>query len=390
MDKKISFPLDGISLQHAGELLIDFTPTLSERKICGKTYIRCLEDFCFAYTYGSHFAHTGKFPEIEGRKPGRELCDKFFEKFEELDDKGYPNVEAFLNDVEKLRYLSDDMMFAYKAFKSSPVFYRDWIVREATAHLGADSTIFKDVYPPNLYIFKKTPPYLKAREFQHLIPDEFIKEMSKTILATGKYSTVHPNAIKEFVSRSYLTHQVLFWWYNNLVRKKDKNYYIQMPHITRLLLRSTVQANSKEKMYNILQEVLVRPSLMDALLISTDRYNLADNLKKISNDPPYPKLRDRIKNIFEEMDEKKGERGVQTLIKEINNYSRSRSIIDIIENFFFSIPTPTWIPSPGLTVDSALFFPHKFALRKIIKQYKAPEYYLHLSRIFKELDINSF
>ena len=69
MENQLSFPMDGITLQHAGELLFDTPVTIEERNNCHETYIRSLEDFCFAYMYGEKFSHTKKFPKIQDYEP---------------------------------------------------------------------------------------------------------------------------------------------------------------------------------------------------------------------------------------------------------------------------------------------------------------------------------
>jgi hypothetical protein len=48
MKTKLSFPLDGITLQHVGELLFNIPDTFEERTTCAETYLHCLENFCFA------------------------------------------------------------------------------------------------------------------------------------------------------------------------------------------------------------------------------------------------------------------------------------------------------------------------------------------------------
>jgi len=137
-----------------------------------------------------------------------------------------------------------------------------------------------------------------------------------------------------------------------------------------------------------LKDVLLRPALYDALKKSTDRDNLIYHIKEQFDTPPYPVLRGRIADIFDELDQKEGDKRIKSILKEINRYLNSKSIFDFLEDISFSIPTPFGIPAPEIKIPLGLFMPSKSAFRRIVKQFNNDDYNIRLTKIFREFDLD--
>jgi hypothetical protein len=383
MENLATFALEGITLQHAGELLFETPITIKERTKCPQTYLRSLEDFCFAYLYGS-FSHTGKLPTIDIYEPGKMLIDRFSENFVKLDDNNHAKVKAFLKDQEIVYQLSIDMKNGFYAYQVNPKFWEEWITRESKAYLGSDSSLYEDLPQTRLYKYAKKPAYLKSKLLQDLIPKEFFQNLIPIVKKTIKDNKIKEKAIKEFISRCFLTHQTIYWWYNHLIEQNNPNF-IQVPHITRSLVRSVIYENRNIEYIRLIKNILVRPALYEATKpVIKNRSDLIDSLKMLRVDKSFENMRDRLKTISNEIDNKNATKRIEKLLTDIRKISKT----DILENVDLTFKYKYSKGEIVLKTDLnplRLLVPQRLAFRKIIKSYDEKKYFQKLKLIFPEL-----
>jgi hypothetical protein len=77
--------LDGITIQHAGELLLDVATTADVRRNNATTYIRSAEDLAFALVYFDHLVISDRrMAWQQGQSPGDALLARFPDLVKEI------------------------------------------------------------------------------------------------------------------------------------------------------------------------------------------------------------------------------------------------------------------------------------------------------------------
>jgi hypothetical protein len=230
--------MDGITLQHVGELLGDAGSTKLIRPTCIMTYRRCIEEFVFALSFADSIVVPRHFPRVGDDQPAQQLVEESsLSNFFEPTDRQWPLdtlADPFDNDRfrTQLQARLDELKIGLKHR-----YFRDWIVREALTSLGNDQSLAMTI-PPGDYIFSRQPAYRKCRDLQDKIPPEFIKRLRAFFDDTELIGEIFIEnnaskpAMNEFLSRNILTH-VANGLQNEWQYRGEGTQSIYMPHITR-------------------------------------------------------------------------------------------------------------------------------------------------------------
>jgi hypothetical protein len=334
--KEFTIVLDGITVQHAGELLFDTQVTSTHRANCKETYIRCLEDFAFATAYGSRFAVSGSLPQVGDESPGLILINEYQNKLTTINTDYRVSPEAVLSWKEFQKRLTSDLPALGYAYQRQHMFWDQFIVREAESYLGNHESLYLDADDLEILVFAKRPVYLSDRYLQNLIPQSFISSMVRAISVQLPVAGIKPSALSEFVSRASFTHIAIFWWYEIAAAAPLLENGIRLPHITRSLLRSVQKENDQKELLGNTMAMLSRHALFDAVAEAKDREEVIDRLHVLPSIEPYPAIRQLLDTLFgvirNEKNEIKREKAINSIHKDIRKLTiEKRGNIDNID-----------------------------------------------------------
>jgi hypothetical protein len=295
MSLNLKLQMDGITLQHAGELLTAANSTRSIHPTCFATYKRCLEDFAFAVAFGDTVTVPKSFPRVQDDEPASLLVhDPRIKQFIEPlgPANSHTTADAF-SDRKFKSQLSSRLREIRSGIKDR--YYEDWITREVIISFGGDESLAKTI-DPDLYRFSREPDYLCDRSLQDNIPPSFIEKL-KTFLRRAAPSSVQDilqpatdAAVTEFISRNILTHVTNGLRYEWTLTKRHGEPRIYLPHITRGL---APRASSD------IRDVVVVPVLADVLRSESvaDPSTFIDRLLFLRDTADYRELREYFKQF---------------------------------------------------------------------------------------------
>lgn len=320
MDKLVVV-LDGITVQHAGELLFGSAFSASRRWLGRDTYIRCLEDFAFAIVFGSEFSTSGSLPKVREDRPGFLVTTEFKDRYIEVDaDKSLP-VETMLMDYEFRESVSGALSYLEMAFRRQWRFWRDFVIREAIAHLGDHELLFQPSTQPDSFVFAKSPPYLVDRKLQEQISTNYTAELSNQLRKHLPVQRVAETALREFIARATLTHCVIDKWYEVTSADALESHGMRLPHITRSILGS-VRLDTQSEPLQPARTIITQHALAHALSVSATRENLIQYLKQMPYQKPFPMIRALFMELSQEMergqDKERKRKKTARIIDEIN------------------------------------------------------------------------
>ena len=319
--------LEGITLQHAGELLFPhLAPSLPDLRY-PKTLEKCLGDFVFCYLCTNSALVTDRLPSVgsEQKKPGEAILMRFRDFFHPL---GKPTdlPETLLNDPDSRKVIRGKLLFFGKAVDDSFDYFREWIQREAATSFGSDISVYDD--NARDYFYGKRPPYMYDPELQTVINDDTINRLADTVLTTLKtdprYATRTPTfrAAREFVSRSALTHYVIGYWYESVFSKLIEPQPVLLPHTTRAeLAKAAIHEISEASMPYVLAEVVMESrgsnpigSFLNCLgqLRQITRYQRMQGLFAQLLELPRSKQEKRVRLILNQIDQLRTEAKLPT------------------------------------------------------------------------------
>lgn len=295
--------LDGITAQHAGELLFDSEITTEQRRECRETYIRCLEDFSFAVLFGSKFSFSGSLPKVGQESPGLLLTDTFSPLFHKLDAPIKQTSEKLLDRSEYQAQIALDLECLDRALQTRKNLWKHWMIREAKSYLGDHSSLFKAATPSSEFEYGKDPKYLVRRELQDRIPAYFIDTLVKELRSQKDLPRVVEPALREFVSRNALTLMTIDLWCSLATTEAFGKDGIRVPHAIRSLVRQAQLQQQMDPHVRKARTLITKLALADAVCaedVST-REDLVTRLYTMRDEWPYPKIRELVHEFIVEI-----------------------------------------------------------------------------------------
>jgi len=174
-------------------------------------------------------------------------------------------------------------------------FFRDYMLREGTKHLGTDDRVFQDGINPDDYEFDVGRPYYQHRHLQDDLgsaTDLLVSFLPKTPQdSTDRYAT---NALREFATRNVLSLITIMWEGDEFARRTKAR---RAPHVLRALVdmkRSKDRGGTQQQ--EIVRDLVVEHALTTALgkMREKNRHNLVGILLNQRDDPPFKQIRDLL------------------------------------------------------------------------------------------------
>ena len=379
-----SVVLEGITIQHVGELLFDLDVTRNLRSICKDSYIQALEDFTFAVIFGDYFSVSEKLSQVGEDSPGEPILRRFKDFFvpvendstlkpEDIISSKYPGLRHRVK--EYLKILENALNLLIKQWEN-------WIIREAISYLGNDQSLWGND-PINFVFSKKPHPYFHDINLQSYIPINFINKLSKIVNNKANPDGIPIIAIKEFVTRSTLTHVTIMSWYERAVLKSKATSVTTLPFPTR---SSLISLKSKRIIVDRIKNIVVPYLLHKSLDGLTSREQYLNRLEDIRDTKTIKKIRDRLSISIEEL--KQGDnRAAKKLFDEINEHSRfmSGDKVDQVSLNQVTLKTKVFDISINL---NWVFNRNRYFIRRLIREYNEKVYLQtedRIKRVFPEL-----
>jgi DNA-binding winged helix-turn-helix (wHTH) protein len=288
--------MDGMIVNSVAELLQDDPETQFARRICRASYERSLEDFAFAVVYGSRIVTSKDFrPSITTPdQPGNEVAARLGEICErgiypeEVRDGRLLHHETYREkiraDIERLGRCVIDPGLQH--------FFRDYMFRESSKHLGNNSTLFQEDLSPDKYLFDVKRPYYQDRHLQAALgttaTDLLIRFLpSSPPDSTDRYAL---NALREFATRNVLS-LITIDWEGYVFTTQTKAW--RLPHIVRALVRHQSFSGALTMHQEMLREIVVQHALTTALQNTrrTRKETLVTVLLNQRDDFPFKQVR---------------------------------------------------------------------------------------------------
>ncbi len=390
---------DGITLQHAGELLLGATETEECRKQCSETYRRSLEDFVTVLFYGGRFATAAgaswaTFEEQEKREhPGLQLARRFEKHWLPLEKTNAPGLADHFGDAKFVGQVEHCIrQLEYAVDSESPRrWWYEFVAREANKYLGPSDTLAEPSLEPDQYRFDKE--YLREQKnadvrgrvtwLTRQVPEQFKSNMADHVSICSK-EWQHPAvrnasrpALEEFVAACTVTHLAIFVWYGFVEEHKCTPDMLWMPHVTRVSLGTATERDRLFAKYRFCIERV----LFEVLKRSKDRDDMLRNhLPGLRDEKRYSLARDRILELSLTAAGAPRDNACERLANEITNLARNEKgiLTDVMKAWPIS-PQRFWDRANGL------LRPKPRAFRDLIQGFDDREYQEHLYRVFPEL-----
>lgn len=229
------FLMDGITVQHAGELLFDTSASVRQRGQCADTYLRSLEDVTFALVLGLGLAVTRNLPKVGTETPGADLCSHFGDYVHPVEGARTAGPDTIIVEPQGRNAVAQWLGgLAHLTNKDYP-FWREYALREADAYLQPADDVGRAVLlrpDAERVELKFGKDYWVVPELQRVVPPELTARLRDEIL---QYHALPPQNGLEFVERSIVAHTITFEWYQRqLVHGTGPGMGLTyLPHVTR-------------------------------------------------------------------------------------------------------------------------------------------------------------
>ena len=314
-----SLILDGISLQHAGELLLDSAVSRRYRRDCRLVYRLSLEDYAFASLLGDIVTVSGNLPDVRGDTPGATLTT-LNTRIRPIERGATTPVTELIEDAGFRQAVKEDLARLENAFRIYPQFF----IREADAYLGNNDNLRDTDIDPANYDFRKRPLYLQDSDLQDTVGSAtgFQDAVFKLLRARVDQKVASDPALVEFIQRVVVTHTALYWWYEEIGRDEISRRGARLPFATRNTLCLADRDDLSARAVAEIRDVIIPHALWDAMnFAGADRDLLRRRLEYLWNDRPYPYLRARLQKIFPALAEN-DMKGAMTLAREIRSFQK--------------------------------------------------------------------
>jgi hypothetical protein len=313
--------VDGMIVNSVAELIQDDQQTERIRRLCHASYERSLEDFAFAVVYGSKLVTSKDFrgSVTTPDQPGVELAARLGEICEQGVYPAEISEGRLLLDgayCEKIR--ADIEQFARCVVNPRlNHFFRDYMVREASKHLGNDSSLFQNDLEPEKYNFDTRRPYYQNRSLQDALGQPATDSLVRFLPISphnsrDKYAL---KALKEFATRNVLSLITIMWESDAFA--SDTNSW-RLPHILRALVRQKSLYSVGTMQQEHLRDMVVQHALGTAFrhMRRTRTEHIVTILLNQRDEPPFKQIRQILEQehlLFFTSDPRNEERAIKIL-----------------------------------------------------------------------------
>jgi hypothetical protein len=387
--------LDGITIQHVGEVLWESGTTAVVRKQCRRTYLRSLEDFAFAFLFGERLTLSGRMPAVGDDTPGATLIQQ--RELSEIlvtVDMGPPTaIETLLREDDFRSMVRTDIEAAAQLQGSDAEPFCHFFIREAPAYLGDHPSLRQAALGSSSYVFEspgRPSHYVVDRELQALVNPTFTHRMAAVIGQNATISDVSDAALAEFVTRALLTHVANYWAFDRAVEGQPHGS-ARLPHWTRALVRHKVDSRTNlepnARLRRLVYRGVVPHALMRVIGVARSKDSFLAALRETRDSNEFAEIRRYLTDLVVSLGT--GDRSdADKLIAEIARKTGQGSLQR--ESFEVSVPVAGGLGVGGGLIDAFQRYwnPGKYYLRKLIQESAyvgGGEYEQRLSRIFPEL-----
>jgi len=289
--------VDGMIINSVGELLFEDRETKPIQSACAASYRRSLEDLAFAIVYATRLVTTRDFrPSLtKPNQEGQIVAARLSEICEQRKYPAHIGNRKLLERSDTWKSIEADIQrFArLVAERRYEQYFRDYMLREGTKHLGESDTLFQDDFEPGKYEYHVGRPYYEDRQLQDALGD------ATNILAS--YLPKHPasgtdpyaeNALREFASRNVLSLITIMWEGYEVAKIQHS---AKMPHVLRALVGSDRVTNEGgTQNQGLLRDFAVEHALIAVLKNRRpdNRDNMLAGLLDIRDDFPFKQIRE--------------------------------------------------------------------------------------------------
>ncbi len=395
----ITILVDGITMQHCGELLFDSALTVSNRTTNHEVYERSLEDLTFALVYGSQVSVSGSVPEIgpEGHReaPGKVLIKELGNRFIAVEGKDVMRPEDYIKAGIVRIELEKDIGCVDNAIYQSQEFWRAWITREVPINLGDDDSLKDENISPKQLRYDKSLEYIYDPDLQRGISEETINTLLGWISSDPRTKNKSSLALREFVCRNLVTHLAINRWYEYAATTGQWPAGFRLPYGT----RSAIFRLRSEKEIEPIQATiddLSRFTLYDAIKHKDKPYrgDIIGRLAGFRTLKYYRRLREHIQKlmsiILEEPNQKGREAACGKIVQAVRKLIRQAQPEKMILFRFHAGVSFGSGPELGISAEKEVspeeFSPVGRAIRSLRREvvFEKTDYHKILHRIFTE------
>jgi hypothetical protein len=294
--RELKIVLEGITINHAGEIIFDSPKTTKERGKFPYTYLRSLEDFMQAVIFADKIVVSSRLPDVGNESPGKDLLAMFDPKMIEWVEevKGF-SPDSVLDNESNSSILGSYLKNLNYSYFQDPGSWREFIMREYITYFypkGRDKVLYEN----GKFLFGKN--YMEKSELESLISADFIKHLIEPIqrLSLNESNIPPQKALEDFIRKTSLTHVVIGLYYKQFVGlikvpEFDRNF---ISHVTRSTLKfDQHECNLKERTpWLTLIPRLIAPTLK---LNCTTRFEIPNAIKLVKHNINHD---DDLKEMF--------------------------------------------------------------------------------------------
>jgi len=313
--ESLIFVLDGITVQHAGDVVFQTKETLEHRAAAKQTYRECLEDVACAALFADKIHITGAMPQYDsGEAPGQRVVAELNRsgEFTTIMPKEVLSTTAqILGDSNCRVFIQHDVMNLAQSIREVPEIWSDLYTREAEIHFGNHESLRRE--NADRYVFG-AKHYWDDPLLEQMVPDGFVCGLKGFVERLSTDRRVSRRSVDAFIRAVAVTHIGNYWTIHEASRLKKIPPSFRMPHPTRMhLSQLRVKADGAA-----LRSALVPMALCLALREDVRRDSFLATLRDLrSSYKPIEVIRERLRTAFyEESSQAEGQ--VRKLAKEIN------------------------------------------------------------------------
>jgi hypothetical protein len=390
--------VEGITAQHAGELIFDNPKTTADRKRCKYTYLRCLEDIAQAILFSNRVIASKKLPKVGDESSGDKLLKEIAKdkgKIIWIEDSIPLKPEHMFSDDIVKKVLSSYLQNLEESFSADSKGWGEFLAREYTAY-----------FYPNELLNKEKKEYFRNKDIndeklfgknyffdigleKDIKPDFLNKSLSslKTLISHNLISA-DKDYLFEFIRRVSLTHILIWMYYRKTVElsitTSNEPYFLS--HLTRSTL--SLKTNKNFEIHSAFWETLV-PRILAPILKQLEAPDeIIPALIEISHKDKFEEFKKKIVSADYEYKDGKFE-SFEKIKKELESiFSNDYQLEKWGFNFTIGLnPFPYVKPGFERTIlrksEKSLEMERLFSLMRIPQRYD--QYEKEAKRLFKEL-----
>jgi hypothetical protein len=246
-DQEFLISIEGITAQHAGELIFDNPKTTADRKRCKYTYLRCLEDIAQSILFSKRMIVSKKLPKVGDESPGDRLLKEIAKdegKIIWIEDSISLKPENMVRDESVRIVLGAYLQNLEESFSNDSQAWEEFLTRECTTYFFPNELpikerkgYFKNKEITDERLFGKN--YIFDKVLEKDIPPNFLREsLSSLKKLNPDILSVDNDYIYEFIKRISLTHILIWMYYRKTVElsitTSNEPYFLS--HLTRSTL----------------------------------------------------------------------------------------------------------------------------------------------------------